>query len=210
MTPPWWGLREQKFLILTTLDCWKRHFREQNYIENYFYLLKSTKSTKTTSQKCWRNIFWVDFFGCPYWSNDIKTGLGLPIKTREKLKMALWMWKKFSLVVGFLAYFACCFFVFGPPFLYVNSKPAWYKPYWISNFSKCSLINENENTPLKQKRLKVNNAGFITKDMWKVIIEEIATNRPQNLGVTIGLLPYCFPGVSLRWMIFCYPPLLWK
>ena len=124
--------------------------------------------------------------------------------------MALWMWKKISLVVGFLAYFACCFFVFGPPFLYVNSKPAWYKPYWISNFSKCSLINENENAPLKQKRLKVNNAGFITKDMWKVIIEEIATNRPQNLGVTIGLLPYCFPGVSLRWMIFCYPPLSLK
>ena len=29
-----------------TLDRWKRHFREKSYIENYFYLLKSTKSTK--------------------------------------------------------------------------------------------------------------------------------------------------------------------
>ena len=28
-----------KFLILTNLDRWKRHFREQNYIENYFDLL---------------------------------------------------------------------------------------------------------------------------------------------------------------------------
>ena len=72
-----WGV--EKFLILITLDCWKRHFQEQNYIENYFYLLKSTKSTKTTSQKCWRNIIWADFFGCPYWSNDIKTHLGSPV-----------------------------------------------------------------------------------------------------------------------------------
>ena len=31
---------------------WNRHFQEQNYIENYFYLLKSTKSTKTAYQKC--------------------------------------------------------------------------------------------------------------------------------------------------------------
>ena len=38
-------------------------FREKNYIENYFYLLKSTKSTKTTFQKYWRNIIWADFFG---------------------------------------------------------------------------------------------------------------------------------------------------
>ena len=45
------GAEGIKILILTTLDCWKRHFREQNYIENYFYLLKSTKTTKTTSQK---------------------------------------------------------------------------------------------------------------------------------------------------------------
>ena len=40
------------FLILITLDHWKKHFREKNYIENYFCLLKSTKTTKTTSQKC--------------------------------------------------------------------------------------------------------------------------------------------------------------
>ena len=76
VTPSWWGLRRRRFLILTTLDRWKRHFWEQNYIENYFYLLKSTKSTKTTSQKCWRNIIWANFFGRPYWSNGIKTRLG--------------------------------------------------------------------------------------------------------------------------------------
>ena len=59
--PPWWGLRRQIFFILITLalDHWKRHFQEENYIENYFCLLKRTKSTKTTSQKCW-NIIWAD------------------------------------------------------------------------------------------------------------------------------------------------------
>ena len=77
MTPPWWWLRGQKFLILITLDCWKRHFQEKNYIENYFYLLKSTKITKTASQKCWRNIIWVDFFGHLCHINGIKTRLGL-------------------------------------------------------------------------------------------------------------------------------------
>ena len=40
MTRPWWGLRGWKFFILITLDCWKRHFREKNYMKNYFYLLK--------------------------------------------------------------------------------------------------------------------------------------------------------------------------
>ena len=79
VTPPWWGLRGQKNFILTTLDHWKRHFREQNYMKNYFYLLKSTNSTKTTSQRCWRNIIWTDFFGHPYQSNGIKTRLGLPV-----------------------------------------------------------------------------------------------------------------------------------
>ena len=54
---------KRKVLILITLDCWKRHFREKNYIENYFHLLKNTKSTKTTSKKCSRNIIWADFFG---------------------------------------------------------------------------------------------------------------------------------------------------
>ena len=29
--------------------------------------------------------------------------------------------------------------------------------------------------------------------------------RPQNLRVTIGPLPYCFPWVLLRWTIFHYP-----
>ena len=80
MIPPQWReLRGQKFFILITLDCWKRHFREKNYIENYFYLLKSTKSTKTTSQKCWRNIIWMDFLGHPYHTNSIKIHLGLPV-----------------------------------------------------------------------------------------------------------------------------------
>ena len=79
VTPAWWGLRGRKFLILATLDRWKRHFREQNYIENYFYLLKSTKSTKTTSQKCWRNIIWAGFFGRQQRSNGIKTRLGSPV-----------------------------------------------------------------------------------------------------------------------------------
>ena len=81
LTPPphWWGLRGWNFLIVTTLDFWKRYFRDHNCIGNYFYLLKSTKSTKTTSQKCWRNIIWADFFGHPYWSNGIKTCLGSPV-----------------------------------------------------------------------------------------------------------------------------------
>ena len=70
-SPPWWGLRGWKFLILITVDCWKRHFLEQNYIENYFYLLKSTKSFQATFQKCLRNIIWADFFGCSYRSNGI-------------------------------------------------------------------------------------------------------------------------------------------
>ena len=53
-----WG--DEKLLILITLDCWKRHFWEKNYIESYFYLLKSTKSTKTTSQKYYLGrFFWV-------------------------------------------------------------------------------------------------------------------------------------------------------
>ena len=77
--PPGWGLRRWNFLILTTPDSWKRHFWEQNYIENCFYVLRSTKSTKTTFQKCWRNIIWADFFGCPYHSIGIKLCLGLPV-----------------------------------------------------------------------------------------------------------------------------------
>ena len=74
--PTWWGLRGWKFLILITLDCWKRYFQERNYIENYFYLLKSTK---TTSQIFWRNIIWADFFGYPFCTNGIKASLGLPL-----------------------------------------------------------------------------------------------------------------------------------
>ena len=57
----------------------ERLFREKNYIESYFYLLKSTKSTKTASQKYWRNIVWVDFFWRPYHANGIKTRLGSPV-----------------------------------------------------------------------------------------------------------------------------------
>ena len=70
------GAEGRKFLILITVDRWKRHFREKNYIGNYFYLLKSTKSTKSTFQKCWRNIIWVIFLGRPYGTNGIKTRLG--------------------------------------------------------------------------------------------------------------------------------------
>ena len=80
---PWWGLRGRKFLILITLGHWKRHFRKKNYFENYFYLLKSTKSTKTTTQKCWRNIIWTDFFGHPYCTNGIKTHLGSLLVTQH-------------------------------------------------------------------------------------------------------------------------------
>ena len=72
--PPWWEQMKWKFLILITLDCWKRHFWEKNYIGNYFHLLKSTK---TTSQKCWKNIIWVDCFGWWYCTNGIKTCLCL-------------------------------------------------------------------------------------------------------------------------------------
>ena len=69
-----WG---GKKILTLNLDRWKKYFREKNYIENYFYLLKSTKSTKTTSEKCWRNIIWANFLGCPYPTNSIKTCLGL-------------------------------------------------------------------------------------------------------------------------------------
>ena len=55
----------------------EKAFREKNYIENYFFLLKSTKSIKTTSQKCWINIIWADLFGRPYRTNGIKARLGL-------------------------------------------------------------------------------------------------------------------------------------
>ena len=72
-TPPPFPFRAQKLLILITLDRCKRHFWEKNYIKNYFYLLKKTKSNKTTSQKCWRNIIWVDFFGHPYCTNSTQS-----------------------------------------------------------------------------------------------------------------------------------------
>ena len=64
---PWWGLRGGKFFILITLDCWKR---------------------QTTSQTCWRNIIWADFFGHPYCPNSIKTRLGSPV-TCSLFKMLL-------------------------------------------------------------------------------------------------------------------------
>ena len=51
MTPPWWGLTGQRFLILTTLDRWKRHFREQNYIEN-ISLLKRRKIFVILNKVC--------------------------------------------------------------------------------------------------------------------------------------------------------------
>ena len=89
VTPYVGGLRGRKLLILITLHRWKRHFREKNYIENYFYLLKSTKSTKITSQKCWRNIIWVDFVGRPYRTNGINTRLGLPVFSDGVLQLII-------------------------------------------------------------------------------------------------------------------------
>ena len=74
--------------ILITLDRWKRNFREKNYIGNYFYLPKSTKSTETTSQKCWTNIIWADFFGCPYRRNGIKTHLGSQVIMLKKSRLS--------------------------------------------------------------------------------------------------------------------------
>ena len=34
------------------------------------------------------------------------------------------------------------------------------------------------------------------------------TDRPQIFGVTIGLLPHCFPTFSVRWKIFHYTALI--
>ena len=75
---------------MVTLDRWKRHFQEKSYIENYFYLLKSTKSAKATSQKFCRNIVWANFFGCPYHTNSIKTCLGLPLVCKTYLIIILY------------------------------------------------------------------------------------------------------------------------
>ena len=50
---PWWGLRGGKFLILITLDRWKRHFREKNYIEKVLKLL-----LKNVEER----LFWRIFF----------------------------------------------------------------------------------------------------------------------------------------------------
>ena len=136
VTPPWLGLRVRKFLILTTLDRWKRHFREQNYIENYFYLLKSTKSTKTTSQKCWRNI-WANLFGRPYWSNGIKTRLGSPMEDVYEAVGGLWnstsrdietkcgviySWKVGGNYAYSIVYLDSCYFIF------INHESIWRKP----------------------------------------------------------------------------------
>ena len=53
------GAEGMKILILTTLGCWKRHFQEQNYIENYFYLLKVLKLLlKNVEEILFGQIFW--------------------------------------------------------------------------------------------------------------------------------------------------------
>ena len=49
---------------------------------------------------------------------------------------------------------------------------------------------------------------YLNAELW--ICPFFCPSRPRNLGVTIGPLPYRFPGVLLRWTIFRYPPLLWK
>ena len=130
---PWWGLRGRKFLILTILDCWKRHFREQNYIENYFYLLKRTTSTETTSQKYWRNIIWADFFGCPYRSNSIKTGLGSAVKTfgfqrfyPHFLYKLFWILEKFHLK----------FTDYTKDYLMEFSRKKWFKHHWTLGWAQ--------------------------------------------------------------------------
>ena len=91
LVTPHGGAEGMNIFYLITLDCWKRHFREENCIQNYFYLLKSTKSIKTTSQKCWRNIIWADFFGRSYRTNGIKTCLGslvlVHVNCRKHFKM---------------------------------------------------------------------------------------------------------------------------
>ena len=62
--PPMVGARGQKNLILTTLNCWKRPFWEQNYIENYFYLLKLLKLLlKNVEELLFGGIFLGTFTG---------------------------------------------------------------------------------------------------------------------------------------------------
>ena len=64
VTPtPWLGLRGQKLLILITLDCWKRHFLEKNYIENSFYLLKVLKVLKLLFENVEEILFGWIFLG---------------------------------------------------------------------------------------------------------------------------------------------------
>ena len=121
--PPWWGLRGRKFLILITLDRWKRNFPEKNYIENYFCLLKSTTSTKTASQKCWRNIIQANFFGRPYRTSGIKTRLGspMPFVSQEQRKTEPIHHKQIF---------------FGTILKFKSLQRIWKIPYWIG-FRKC-------------------------------------------------------------------------
>ena len=79
------GAEGTKKFYFDTLDCWKRHFREKNYTENYSYLLKSTKSAKTTSPKFRRNIIWADFLGA-HTAQTISKRLGLPVLGRKMCK----------------------------------------------------------------------------------------------------------------------------
>ena len=74
------GVEGTKTFDFDNLVRWKRHFQEKNYIENYLY---SLKSAKPTSQKCWRNIIWVDLLGRPYRTNGIKTRLGSPLQQKQ-------------------------------------------------------------------------------------------------------------------------------
>ena len=63
---------------------------EKELHQKLLVLLKHPKSTKTSSQKCWRNIIWVDFFGSPCHPNGIKTCLGSPLMTSEKWEIPIW------------------------------------------------------------------------------------------------------------------------
>ena len=76
LEPPWGGS-----LLVTTKfpEVPGTPVPNPEYIWGYRLLLKNYyfSTTKTTSQKCWRNIIWTDFFWRPYHTNGIKTCLGL-------------------------------------------------------------------------------------------------------------------------------------
>ena len=73
LSPQWWGLRGWKFLILTTLDCWKKHFGEKNYIELQFTSIYLLKLYLKNVEKI---LFGWIFLWHPYRTNSIKNMSG--------------------------------------------------------------------------------------------------------------------------------------